>query len=111
MSPSLAEAFELMTTGFFDPPTQAKGAVSPHKPSAAKAWLKAIELTSRIETHQHKLFADLVQDWAVRQPDRPSLVSDIEAFSYRALAERIHRYARWAKSAGIISGKTVCLMM
>ena len=101
-----------MTTGFIDRLTQAKGAVSPlHKPSAAKAWLKAIELTSRIEAHRHKLFADLVQDWAVRQPDRPALVSDIETFSYRALAARIHRYARWAKSAGITSGKTVCLMM
>ena len=28
------------------------------KPSAAKAWLKAIELTSRIEAEPHRLFAD-----------------------------------------------------
>ena len=40
------------------------------KPSAAKAWLKAIELTSRIEANPQALFADVVEDWAKRQPDR-----------------------------------------
>jgi fatty-acyl-CoA synthase len=97
-----------MTTGLIDASTNAP---AQRKPSAAKAWLKAIELTSRIEADPRKLFADLVQDWAARQPDRPALMSDTETFTYRALTERIHRYARWAKSAGIISGKTVCLMM
>jgi fatty-acyl-CoA synthase len=97
-----------MTTGLIDGPTNAS---AQRKPSAAKAWLKAIELTSRIEADPKKLFADMVQDWAARQPDRPALMSETETFTYRALTERIHRYARWAKSAGIISGKTVCLMM
>ena len=31
----------------------------PRKPSAAKSWLKAIELTSHIEDQPHRLFADL----------------------------------------------------
>jgi len=69
------------------------------KPSAAKAWLKAIELTSRIEANPQALFADVVDDWAERQPDRPALISDRETFTYRALAARINRYARWALSA------------
>src|SRR6266478_3926523 len=81
------------------------------KPSAAKSWLKAIELTSRIEANACRLFADVVEDWAARQPDRPSLVSDIESFSYRALADRVNRYTRWALSAGIGAGDTVCLFM
>src|ERR1700676_25089 len=79
------------------------------KPSAAKSWLKAIELTSRIEANPRRLFADVVEDWAAREPDRPSLVSDIETLSYRGLAERVNRYARWALSAGIAPGDTVCL--
>jgi fatty-acyl-CoA synthase len=33
------------------------------KPSAAKSWLKAIELTSRIEADPRRLFADMVEDW------------------------------------------------
>src|SRR3979490_1536883 len=81
------------------------------KPSAAKSWLKAIELTSRIEAEPGRLFADVVEDWSKRQPDRAALVSDAEAFSYKTLAERINRYARWALSAGIEAGDTVCLIM
>ena len=81
------------------------------KPSAAKSWLKAIELTSRIEVDPNRLFADIVEDWAGRQPDRPALISETETFSYRTLAARINRYARWALSAGIEAGDTVCLMM
>ena len=81
------------------------------KPSAAKSWLKAIELTSRIEADPRRLFADMVEDWSERQPDCPGLISETETFSYRALAGRINRYARWALSAGIEAGDTVCLLM
>jgi fatty-acyl-CoA synthase len=81
------------------------------KSSAAKSWLKAIELTSRIDADPHRLFADVVEDWSKREPDRPALISDIETFSYRTLADRINRYARWALSAGIAAGDTVCLLM
>jgi fatty-acyl-CoA synthase len=81
------------------------------KPSAAKSWLKAIELTSRIEADPFRVFADVLEDWAKRQPDRPALISEAETFSYRTLAGRINRYARWAMSAGIEAGDTVCLLM
>src|SRR5476649_2113230 len=81
------------------------------KPSAAKSWLKAIELTSRIEADPRRLFADVVEDWSKRQPNRPALISQAGTFSYRTLAERINRYARWALSAGIEAGDTVCLLM
>jgi fatty-acyl-CoA synthase len=81
------------------------------KPSAAKSWLKAIELTSRIEANPSRLFADVVEDWAARQPDRAALISQAETFSYRTLAERINRYARWALSVGIEPGDTVCLLL
>jgi fatty-acyl-CoA synthase len=81
------------------------------KPSAAKNWLKAIELTSRIEANPSRLFADIVEEWAKRQPDRAALISETETFSYHVLAERINRYARWALSVGIEAGDTVCLIM
>src|SRR5262249_14658802 len=57
------------------------------------------------------LFADVVEDWAARAPDSPALVSDTERLSYRELAARINGYARWALSAGIKPGDTVCLIM
>jgi fatty-acyl-CoA synthase len=87
------------------------GAGSRGKSSAAKSWLKAIELTSRIDADPHRLFADVVEDWSQREPDRPALISNMETFSYRTLAARIHRYARWALSTGIAAGDTVCLLM
>jgi fatty-acyl-CoA synthase len=96
-----------MNTGVID---QSEGRPRP-KPSAAKSWLKAIELTSRIEADPRRLFADIVEDWSERQPDCPGLISETETFSYRTLAERINRYARWALSAGIGAGDTVCLLM
>jgi fatty-acyl-CoA synthase len=98
-----------MNAGVIDKPTGSP--LARGKPSAAKSWLKAIELTSRIEANPRRLFADVVADWAARQPDRPGLVSDVETLSYRALTERVNRYARWALSAGIGAGDTVCLFM
>ncbi len=98
-----------MNTGVIEQP--AGSARLRGTPSPAKSWLKAIELTSRIEANPGRLFADVVADWAERRPDQPALVSDGETFSYRALADRVNRYARWALSAGIGTGDTVCLFM
>jgi fatty-acyl-CoA synthase len=97
-----------MKTGVIDQPTVSAPRA---KPSAAKAWLKAIELTSRIEPNPQRLFADIVDDWAARQDERPALMSDGGTLTYRALAERINRYARWALAAGIKRGDTVALIM
>ncbi|HZR75334.1 long-chain-acyl-CoA synthetase [Bradyrhizobium sp.] len=81
------------------------------KPSTAKSWLKAIERTSRIEANPKALFADIVEEWAARQPESPALMSDRETLGYRALNERINRYARWALSERIGKGETVCLFL
>jgi fatty-acyl-CoA synthase len=98
-----------MTTGLIEQATERQARRD--RPSAAKSWLRAIELTSRIEADPRRLFADVVEEWARKQPDRPALVSEAETLNYRALAGRINRYARWALSAGIKPGDTVCLMM
>ncbi len=79
--------------------------------SAAKTWLQAIALTARLEAQPHRLFADIVEEWAQRQPDRPALLSDGQSFTYGELAARINRYARWARDLGLHAGRTVCLLM
>ncbi len=81
------------------------------KPSAAKSWLKAIELDVPHRGRSTAVVADVVEEWAARQPDRPGLISDADTFSYQALTERVNRYARWALSVGIKAGDTVCLFM
>jgi fatty-acyl-CoA synthase len=98
-----------MNAGVIEQPTETERRRG--KPSAAKSWLKAIELTSRIAADPHRLFADVVENWSKREPDCPSLISETETLSYRMLAERINRYARWALSVGIRPGDTVCLIM
>jgi fatty-acyl-CoA synthase len=80
------------------------------RPSPAKSWLNAIGLISRLEAEPHRLFVDVVEDWALRQPWRSALLSDVGSFTYGELAARINRYARWARGLGIRSG-TVCLLM
>jgi fatty-acyl-CoA synthase len=79
--------------------------------SAAKTWLKAIELTSRIDADPRRLFADIVEDWANKQPGHPAMISNGNSFSYRLLADRVNRYARWALLAGIKPGDRVCLIL
>lgn len=93
-----------MTTGVIEQPKA-------RAPSASKIWLKAIELTARIETLPGRLFADVIDDWARRQPDRAALVADEATLDYAGLSKRINRYARWARSAGVAKGDTVALVM
>lgn len=94
-----------MTTGVIEQPKAARA------PSASKIWLKAIELTARIETLPGRLFADVIDDWARRQPDRAALVMDDATLDYEGLSKRISRYARWARSVGVGKGGTVALLM
>jgi fatty-acyl-CoA synthase len=81
------------------------------KSTAAKAWLKAIELTARAGAAPGRLFADIVEQWAERQPERLALVSPSGSFTYERLAGRINQYARWALRQNIRKGSTVCLIM
>lgn len=94
-----------MTTGVIEETKAARA------PSASKIWLKAIELTARIETLPGRLFADVIDDWARRQPDRVALVTDDASLDYDGLSKRINRYARWALSVGVAKGDTVGLIM
>ena len=46
-----------------------------------------------------------------RHGDKPALISDLETLTYRALAARANRYARWALAQGLRKGEVVCLLM
>ncbi len=70
-----------------------------------------MSLTARIESLPGRLFADVIDDWAQRQPDRVALVTDGTSLAYDALSKRINRYARWARSVGVAKGDTVALIM
>jgi fatty-acyl-CoA synthase len=72
---------------------------------------RVIRLTSPIARNPKRIFPLLVDDLAVRHGDKPALVSKHESLTYRALAERSRRYARWAMAEGVGKGDVVALLM
>src|SRR5213595_1203938 len=79
--------------------------------SAAQAWLRALELTARIPKHPHRILSTVIEELAETLGEAPALLSDREDLTYRALAERSNRYARWALDANLAKGDAVCLFM
>jgi fatty-acyl-CoA synthase len=79
--------------------------------SAAKAWLRALEVTAPIARDPARTLPAMLDALAAAHGDAPALISDRETLSYRALAARANRYARWAFAHGVAKGETVALMM
>jgi fatty-acyl-CoA synthase len=53
----------------------------------------------------------VIEELATQFGDAPALLSDGECLSYRGLADRSNRYARWALDHGLAKGDAVCLLM
>jgi fatty-acyl-CoA synthase len=79
--------------------------------SPSKAWLRALELTAPIANNPGRIFPAVIEELAETFGEAPALLSDRECLTYRALAERSHRYARWALDQGLVKGDAVCLIM
>jgi len=79
--------------------------------SAAKGWLRALELTAPIVNNPYRILSTVIEDLAEKFGAAPALLSDRECLTYRALVERSNRYARWALVQGLARGDTVCLFM
>ena len=73
--------------------------------------LRALKMTTPIAKQPTRVFPVVIDQLAAKFGDAPALISDREQLSYRALAARSNRYARWALRAGIAKGDTVCLLM
>jgi fatty-acyl-CoA synthase len=79
--------------------------------SASKAWLRALELTSRIEDAPGRTFPVVVEELGARFGDAPALIGPSETLSHAGLAARANKIARWALAQGIGKGDTVGLLM
>ena len=73
--------------------------------------LRALKMTTPIAKHPARVFPVVIEELAEKYGDAPALVSDRESLSYRALAGRANRYARWARGERLAKGETVCLLM
>src|SRR5215469_11277904 len=76
-----------------------------------KGALRSLRKTTPIAKHPTRVFPAIIDELAGRYGDAPALLSDRESFTYRQLAARLNRYARWALAEGIQKGDTICLMM
>ena len=79
--------------------------------SSTTAWRRALELTAPITRTPARTLSTVIEELAERFDEAPALLSDRECLSYRALAERANRYARWALDQGVAGGAAVCLLM
>ncbi|MCC6779954.1 MAG: long-chain-acyl-CoA synthetase [Hyphomicrobiales bacterium] len=73
--------------------------------------LRTLKLTTPIARHPTRVFPQVIAELADKYGDIPALISERERFSYRELANRCNRYARWALQRDVAKGDTVCLLM
>jgi fatty-acyl-CoA synthase len=76
-----------------------------------KGAIRTLKMTTPIAKNPDRVFPAVIDELAEKFGDAPALLSDRERLSYRALAERSNRYARWALAQGLAKGDTVCLLM
>jgi len=77
----------------------------------ARGALRALKMTTHIAKNPTRVFPLVIEELAAKHGDAPALMSDRERLSYRELAARSNRYARWALQNGIAKGDAACLLM
>src|SRR4051794_5297112 len=58
-----------------------------------------------------RILPAIVDELAEKFGEAPALLSDRECLSFRELADRSNRYARWALGQDLAQGDVVCLLM
>src|SRR5882757_6825191 len=79
--------------------------------TSLRGALRTLQMTTPIAKNPTRVFPQVVLELANKYGDAPALLSDTECFTYRELAARSNRYARWALAQGVRKGDTVCLIM
>jgi fatty-acyl-CoA synthase len=79
--------------------------------SASKAWLRALEMTAKIEDAPARTFPVVVEALGARFGDAPALIGAKRSYSHAQLAARANRVARWALAENIGKGDVVCILM
>ena len=81
------------------------------RPSPAKAWLRALEMISRIPQDPTRIFPLILHELGEGFGEAPALLSERETLTYAALSKRVNQYAHWAIAQNLARGETVCLLM
>jgi len=91
--------------------TQRDTRPSAGKESALRDWVRALEATSPIPQKPERVLPAVIEELAASHGRAAALISARETFSFRTLAERTDRYARWALAQKLAKGETVALLM
>jgi len=78
--------------------------------SASKTWLRALELTARIDRAPTRTLPVVINELAEGFADKAALLSDLGSLTFGELAAKMNAVARWARAHGL-AGQTVCLLM
>ncbi|HUD86684.1 MAG TPA: AMP-binding protein, partial [Xanthobacteraceae bacterium] len=81
------------------------------KDGALHDWVRALTATAPIAGNPQRILPDVIEEVAQDHGEAVALISARECLTYRALAERINRYACWALAQNLMKGEVVCLMM
>src|SRR5262249_53528669 len=73
--------------------------------------LRALKYATPIAKNRSRVFPVVIDELADKFGEAVALISERERLTYRALAERSNRYARWTRSQDLKQGETVCLLM
>jgi fatty-acyl-CoA synthase len=81
-------------------------------PSTVSAdWLRAMERTKQAVREHDRTFGHIIDELSATHGDRPALIGETATLSFRGLAARANRYARWALAQGVGKGDCVALLM
>jgi fatty-acyl-CoA synthase len=81
------------------------------KDTALHDWVRALAATAPIADNPRRILPGVIAEVAHDRGDATALVSTRETLSFRALAARANRYARWALAQDLDKGAAVALFM
>src|SRR5437588_5405226 len=79
--------------------------------SASAGWLRALEMTKPIANQQTRVLPVIIDELAEKFGHKPALLGEKQCLTFRALADRSNRYARWAIGQDLAKQAVVCLLM
>jgi fatty-acyl-CoA synthase len=79
--------------------------------SASKAWLRALEMTAKIEDAPTRTLPVVVEELGARFGNAPAVIGNHQTLSHVELSARANATARWALAQGIAKGDTVALIL
>jgi fatty-acyl-CoA synthase len=80
-------------------------------PSANMSWLRALEMTKPIVAQPTRVLPVIIDELAESFGNDPALLGERECLTFRELADRSNRYARWALAQGLARRGVVALLM